>query len=298
MDNIFSRPKQFGEILDLTFRIIKDHFGKLFLLLLAFNSPVIITQLIVQIMSGRGLIRDVAEGENFIEQFINTYAVTDVELFDQTEITGNLIILLISLFIYPLATATVYLIVKKIKNSQDYELKEIVQQSFKRFWPLLGSYILFGLITFFIFVIPIGIGVGLIVYSFTAGSILVGLLMILVLLGALLGCLLLITRWSFYLPISLFDRAPGLSESFQLTKGRTWMTFGLYITLFLITTFISSAVEVLSIFLGLSILYSLIISIVGVFTSMIFAVGTAVIYFDLKVRQSGNDLKQMIDQYQ
>lgn len=148
MDNIFSRPKQFGEILDLTFRIIKDHFGKLFLLLLAFNSPVIITQLIVQIMSGRGLIRDVAEGENFIEQFINTYAVTDVELFDQTEITGNLIILLISLFIYPLATATVYLIVKKIKNSQDYELKEIVQQSFKRFWPLLGSYILFGLITF------------------------------------------------------------------------------------------------------------------------------------------------------
>lgn len=298
MEKVFSRPKQFGEILDLTFRIIKDHFGKLFLLLLAFNSPVIITQIIVEIFAGRGLIRDVAAGENFIEQFINTYTVTNDELFNSTELSGNLIVLLISLLIYPVATASVFLIVKRIKNKQSYDLKEVASQSFARFWPLLGSYILFCLVAFFVIAIPVAIIAGLIGISFAMGSILAGVFLILILLVALLGSLLLLTRWSFYLPISLFDQAPGLSESFRLTRGRTWITFGLFITLALITTFIGSAVEGLSLFLGLSVLYTTIISVLGVFTSMIFTVGIAVIYFDLEVRQTGSDLKDMIESYQ
>ena len=298
MEKVFSRPKQFGEILDLTFRIIKDHFGKLFLLLLAFNSPVIITQIIVQVFAGRGLIRDVAAGENFIEQFINTYTVTNDELFNSTELSGNLIVLLISLLIYPVATASVFLIVKRIKNKQSYDLKEVASQSFARFWPLLGSYILFGLVAFFVITIPVAIIAVLIGITFAMGSILAGVFLILILLAALLGSLLLLTRWSFYLPISLFDQAPGLSESFRLTRGRTWITFGLFITLALITTFIGSAVEGLSLFLGLSVLYTTIISVVGVFTSMIFTVGIAVIYFDLEVRQTGSDLKDMIESYQ
>lgn len=298
MEKVFSRPKQFGEILDLTFRIIKDHFGKLFLLLLAFNSPVIITQIIVQVFAGRGLIRDVAAGENFIEQFINTYTVTNDELFNSTELSGNLIVLLISLLIYPVATASVFLIVKRIKNKQSYDLKEVASQSFARFWPLLGSYILFCLVAFFVIAIPVAIIAVLIGITFAMGSILAGVFLILILLAALLGSLLLLTRWSFYLPISLFDQAPGLSESFRLTRGRTWITFGLFITLALITTFIGTAVEGLSLFLGMSVLYTTIVSVLGVFTSMIFTVGIAVIYFDLEVRQTGSDLKDMIESYQ
>lgn len=298
MEKVFTRPKQFGEILDLTFRIIKDHFGKLFLLLLAFNSPVIITQIIVEVFAGRGLIRDVAAGENFIEQFINTYTLTYDELLNSTELSGNLIVLLISLLIYPVATASVFLIVKRIKNKQSYDLKEVASQSFARFWPLLGSYILFCFVAFFVIAIPVAIIAVLIGISFAMGSILAGVFLILILLVALLGSLLLLTRWSFYLPISLFDQAPGLSESFRLTRGRTWITFGLFITLALITTFIGSAVQGLSLFLGMSVLYTTIISVLGVFTSMIFTVGIAVIYFDLEVRQTGSDLKDMIESYQ
>ncbi len=298
MEKVFSRPKQFGEILDLTFRIIKDHFGKLFLLLLAFNSPVIITQIIVEVFAGRGLIRDFAAGENFIEQIINTYTVTNDELFNSTELFGNLIVLLISLLIYPVATASVFLIVKRIKNKQSYDLKEVASQSFARFWPLLGSYILFCLVAFFVIAIPVAIIAVLIGITFAMGSILAGVFLILILLAALLGSLLLLTRWSFYLPISLFDQAPGLSESFRLTRGRTWITFGLFITLSLITTFIGTSVEVLSLFLGMSVLYTTIVSVLGVITSMIFTVGIAVIYFDLEVRQTGSDLKDMIESYQ
>ena len=297
MEKVFSRPKQFGEILDLTFRIIKDHFGKLFLLLLAFNSPVIITQIIVQVFAGRGLIRDVAAGENFFEQLINTYDMSG-QIFDPAELSGNLIVLLISLFIYPVATASVFLIVKRIKNKQSYDLKEVASQSFARFWPLLGSYILFCFVAFFVIAIPVAIIAVLIGITFAMGSILAGVFLILILLAALLGSLLLLTRWSFYLPISLFDQAPGLSEIFRLTRGRTWITFGLFITLALITTFIGSAVQGLSLFLGMSVLYTTIVSVLGVFTSMIFTVGIAVIYFDLEVRQTGSDLKDMIESYQ
>lgn len=297
MEKVFTRPMQFGEILDLTFRIIKDHFAKLFLLLLAINSPVIIIQVLVQIVAGRGLIRDLAPGENFIEQFINTYAVND-ELFNTTELSGNLIVTFVSLLVYPIATAAVFLIVKKIKDQQDYELKAVVSDSFSRFWPLLGSSILFGIITFFVVVIPMAIIAALIGLSFGMGGILAGILLIFVLLAALLGSLLLVSRWSFYFPITLFDEAPGISDSFRLTRGRTWITFGLYITLFLITMFIGSAVEFLSLFLGMSVLYTTILNVVSVFTSMIFTVGIAVIYFDLEVRQTGSDLKEMIDSYQ
>lgn len=297
MEKVFTRPMQFGEILDLTFRIIKDHFAKLFLLLLAINSPVIIIQVLVQIVAGRGLIRDLAPGENFIEQLINTYTVND-ELFNTTELSGNLIVTFISLLVYPIATAAVFLIVKKIKDQQDYELKAVVGDSFSRFWPLLGSSILFGIITFFVVVIPMAIIAALIGLSFGMGGILAGILLIFVLLAALLGSLLLVSRWSFYFPITLFDEAPGISDSFRLTRGRTWITFGLYITLFLITMFIGSAVEFLSLFLGMSVLYTTILNVVSVFTSMIFTVGIAVIYFDLEVRQTGSDLKEMIDSYQ
>lgn len=297
MEKVFSRPKQFGEILDLTFRIIKDHFGKLFLLLLAFNSPVIITQIIVQVFAGRGLIRDVAAGENFFEQLINTYDMSG-QIFDPAELSGNLIVLLISLFIYPVATASVFLIVKQVKNNQDYEVREVSSQALSQFWPLLGSYILFCLVAFFVITIPVAIIAVLIGITFAMGSILAGVFLILILLAALLGSLLLLTRWSFYLPISLFDQAPGLSESFRLTRGRTWITFGLFITLALITTFIGTAVEGLSLFLGMSVLYTTIVSVLGVFTSMIFTVGIAVIYFDLEVRQTGSDLKDMIESYQ
>ncbi|HHU20326.1 MAG TPA: hypothetical protein GXZ58_08980 [Bacilli bacterium] len=298
MEKVFSRPKQFGEILDLTFRIIKDHFAKLFLLLLAINSPVIIIQVLVQIVAGRGLIRDLAPGENFIEQFINTYTVNNDQLFNTTELSGNFIVMLVSLFVYPIATAVVFLIVKKIKDQQDYELKAVVGESFSRFWPLLGSSILFGIIAFFVIVIPMAILVALIGLSFGMGGILAGIVLIFVLLAALLGILLLVFRWSFYFPITLFDEAPGISASFRLTRGRTWITFGLYITLFLISMFIGSAVEFLSLFLGMSVLYTTILNVVSVFTSMITTVGIAVIYFDLEVRQTGSDLKEMIDAYQ
>lgn len=303
MEKIFSRPKRFNEILDLTFRIIKEQFGKLFLLLLIFYSPIIVIQAFVQVFAGRGLIRDFALGESFFEQLLNTYDVNryDVSeiIFNPAETFGNLLIGVGELIIAPLAVASVLIIVKHFKDKEEYDIKTVIKQSFTRIWPLVGSWILFGLISALIIIIPLILIGSLVAFSFFSGKLVGGLIYILLALVLLVGLLLLITRWSFFLPISLFEkRAPGLSASFRLTKGRTWMTFWLYLVLFIITSFIVSAIDMVALFLGASVLYTIILNIVGIFTTMIFAVGYAVIYFDLDVRQTGSDLKGLIGDYQ
>ncbi|WP_440896450.1 hypothetical protein ACS127_00155 [Amphibacillus sp. Q70] len=300
MERIFSRPKRFAEILDLTFRIIKEQFGQLFLLLLTFYSPVIIIQAFVQIFSGRGFIRDLTPGESFFEQIFNTYDFNEASstIINPAELSGNLLVGLAELIIVPITTAIIILIVKQLKNNEEYELKTLVKQSFTRFWPLVGSYLLFTIVSVSIIVIPLSIIVGMAMFSLLSGGVIGGLLLILLILAMLVGLLLLITRWSFFLPISFFERAPGFSASFRLTKGRTWMTFWLYVTLIIITAFITSAVEVVSLFLGVSVLYTIILNIISIFTTMVFSVGYAVIYFDLDIRQTGNDLKHLIDDYQ
>jgi len=298
MEKMFSKPKRFAEVLDLTFRIIKEQFGKLFLLLLAFYSPIIVTQALIQVFAGRGFIRDLAPGESFFEQIINTTVEMDELFINPAETYGNLLLGLMQLIVVPIATASVILIVKYLKDNQSYEIKTIAKQAFSRFWPLVGSYLLFSIIASITIIIPIAIIGSIAAFSFLSDRIIAGLLFILLIFVLLIALLLLITRWSLFLPISLFKGAPGLSDSFHLTRGRTWMTFWLYVTLFIITGFVTSAFEIVALFLGVSVLYTIIINIVGIFTTMIFSVGYAVIYFDLDVRQTGSDLKGMINEYQ
>lgn len=296
MKKIFSRPKQFGEILDLTFQLIKNNFKNLLLILLLFNGPLIIVQAIFQIYSGQGIIRDMAPGENLIEQFINTFGLND-EFVNPFETSGSFFISFLSFLIYPLAFASIFLIIKHIKNNQTFDLKQIVKQVFSHFWSLLGSYLCFIIATVIIAVIPLTIVITTAVVSFTEGQIIFGIISVLLFFPVLLGILLLITRLAFFIPVTIEESAPGLLPSFRLTKGRTWMTFFLFFILITVSGVIGSAFEFLVLFLGFSVVYTLIINLLGVFTSLILFVGYSVIYFDLEVRQSGSDLKKLIDDY-
>jgi len=66
----------------------------------------------------------------------------------------------------------------------------------------------------------------------------------------------------------------------------------------LIVSSISYAVEVsFGIFLGNSVLLSIISGVVSLFTTMIFSVGYAVMYLDAKTRHDADDLKEMIEDY-
>ena len=109
----------------------------------------------------------------------------------------------------------------------------------------------------------------------------------------------LLTRWSFYFGSAVLDEgSPGFTRSWRLTQKRGWPLIGLYIVFSLIIGVISSAIELtFGLFLGNSVLLSMIVSLASIFTTMIFSVGYAVMYLDLKVRHDADDLKEMIEDY-
>ena len=73
---------------------------------------------------------------------------------------------------------------------------------------------------------------------------------------------------------------------------------GLYLLFFLIISSISFAIEMtFSIFLGYSVLLSIITNLATLFTTLILSVGYGVMYLDLKIRHDADDLKEMIDDY-
>ena len=293
-----NEPKGFGEILDLTFQITKKHFSSLFLILFVFMGPVFLIEAFTQLIDGRNFFRDLAGGENWIEQIVNTYDQTAVDT-SFAESPGNAFIGLLALIFYPVASAAIFVLIKRLKDNDSYTVGSVIKTAFSRFWPILWSTLLFYLILFAIIFIPLMMVLtGGIVTSFInpIGGI---VFIFLFLIGGFIGIGLLFTRWGFYLPAVLFDRvAPGLSKSWMLTEKRTWKLFGLYIVLGLIMAMFNVAIDVPASFLGVSVLYTIIMNFVALITTLFFTVGHAVMYFDAEVRNTAGDLKGMIDDYQ
>ncbi|GGM30315.1 hypothetical protein GCM10011351_15570 [Paraliobacillus quinghaiensis] len=299
-----NEPKRIGEILDLTFQITKKHFSSLFLILFVFMGPVFLIQALTQLMSGRNFFRDLAEGENWIDQMIKTYDQTA----NQTAVTvetsfvegfGGLFVGLLSLIFYPIASAAIFVLIKRLKDNESYTVGSVIKTAFSRFWPILWSSLLFGLIAFAIIFIPLMVVLTGALVTSMVNPITSIAFILLFLIGGFIGIGLLLTRWGFYLPAVLFDRvAPGLGKSWALTEKRTWKYFWIYIVLGLIMFVFNLAFDVPASFLGVSVLYTIIMNFVALITTLFFTVGHAVMYFDAEVRNTAGDLKGLIDDYQ
>ncbi len=70
------------------------------------------------------------------------------------------------------------------------------------------------------------------------------------------------------------------------------------IVLLIISTIISSILQLPLFFLGNSVLFHLLTNIISLISSIVFTVGYAVMYLDASVRQEGTDLKEMIKEYE
>lgn len=304
MDTMFHKPKSFGEILDHTFSLSKKRFKEFFLILLIFMGPVYLLEAIIQFVSGTRLIRETGAGNNWFEQMIAGFNKTDTINTANFgagigSLLGAVLVGILGTILFPVAEASILLAVNHIRNNEDYTAGTLIKQAFSRFWPILGSTILFGLITFGITIVPFVI----VVLAGVFGSFIspfVGIpLAILLFLGFAIGIGLLLTRWSFYFGSVVLDHsAPGLSRSWRLTKKRTWITMGLYIVFYLIISCVSFAVQAtFSAVLGNSVLLSIIVNLISLFTTLFFSVGYAVMYLDLKLRNDADDLKEMIRDY-
>ncbi|MGP4039986.1 hypothetical protein ACTWP4_08850 [Gracilibacillus sp. D59] len=297
MDGNITKPLGFGEILDQTFRIIKSNFKSLFMITFFVMVPIYALQALIFSLTGRDLIVSGDSGQTLIDQLLSgAESVTNTTI--QEDLIATLVNLL-TMFAMPILAGAITWAVKHAREGKDLSAKGMIKKTLPRYWPLLGSTLLFALITFALLV-PCFIVIALTSVSFMFTNPIISIvIMILFFLGVFIGLGLLLTRWSLYLPSVLFENvAPGLTKSWRLTKKQTWKFFGLFIILFIITGIISSVLQLPLIFLGNSVLFQLLTNIISLITSIVFTVGYAVMFFDSSVRQEGTDLKEMIKEYE
>lgn len=298
METKFSKPKRFGQILDHTFSLSKQHFSQFILILLLFLGPVYLIQALIQMFSGVSFFREMGAGEGWLESVLLNF--DEPEMVDMSGDIGVGLVGLLSIFIIPVAIAAIIIAIDQIRKGEEYTVASVIKQAFSRYWPLLGSTVLFGIMTIGLMLVPIFI---VTIVGLIAGMVnpVLGFLLaapLLIIFFVVIGYLF--TRWSFYFASVVFNEGtPGIGRSWRLSKGRGWALFGLYIVFSLIMTIITAAIEfTFGLALGNSVLLMLIINLASLFTTMIFTVGYAVMYFDLKVRHDADDLKEMIDDYQ
>jgi len=288
--------------LDHTFSLSKNRFKEFFMILLVFMGPVYLLQAIIQMATGTSFFRESGTGGQWYEQLLSN--LDSSGSFDSSSLgtdLGLVVVGFVSLLLFPVAEAAILFAIQHIQKEEEYTVSSVIKKAFHRFWPILGSSILFGLILLGIILIPILIvafsGATLAAADHPVLGILVGLLLF---IGFAVGVGLLITRWSFYFGSVVLDKvSPGFTRSWRLSRKRTWVLFGLYIVFYLIVSIISFAVQLtFGALLGDSVLLGLISNLASLFATMIFSVGYGVMFLDLKTRNDADDLKELIEDYQ
>jgi hypothetical protein len=314
MNSELNRPKGFGEILDQTFRLSKNRFLDFFMIFLILLGPIYLLQALFELMAGTSFFRAVGTGGSWLDQFMNNLegGTLESEPFTGAGIWAGLasgLLGILSSIFGVIASAAIIIGVNHVRKNEEFTAGSVIKQAFSRFWALIGSSILYFLIIFGMIFVPVmilgigsifafGFGEAFSVDSF-AGSLMTILFIIVLLLAAAVGIGYLVTRWSFYIGVVTIDKkAPGIGTSWNLSKGRGWAVFGIFLVLIIITGVITTAVEfTFGLALGSSVLYSIIINLVTMITSIITSVGLAVMFFDLKTRNQAEDLQEMIEDY-
>ncbi|WP_370295636.1 hypothetical protein [Rossellomorea marisflavi] len=306
MNGSLDKPKGFGEILDYTFRLSKMHFKTFFLVFLTLIGPLFLLQALIGLLTGTSFFKDSTSVTNIFTDGLETWA-TNLEEEQSTLTPGYLIgtmmtglVGTISLFLYPAAQGAIMFAVNHIRKGESFTLKQILKEGFSRYGPLLGSTLLLSVIGFGMFFVPTMAIIIIGMFGMMIDPIFGVVLYLLMFLAAFVGIMYFFVRWGFGVAVSCMEvgQAPGLGRSWHLTKKRVWPILGLFVVFGLIIAIISGAFELtLGLVLGNSVVYQMIVNLVTLFTTMIVSVGYSVIYFDLKTRNDGDDLNQLIDDY-
>lgn len=292
------KRKKFGEILDETFLLSKNHFRDFFLITLIVIGPVYFVEAIVHMTTGVEFFRDVSRGSNRLEDIFATFD-QNMDFVNPAMGSTTVLLALALAALFPVAQAAFLYAIDTLNQGKEFSVKTVIKKGFSKLWRLFFSSLLFGILIVGFFIIIIVILTVILVSTFLmepVGSILmsVGLFFLFFLISALI-----FTRWGFYIgSIAIEDKAPGLINSWRLTRKQTWRTFGLLLILYFIVGIVSFVMEsIFSLFLGYSVLLTIIVNIVTLATLVISMVGYAVIYFDLGTKHQADDLKKMIDNY-
>lgn len=287
--------KSFGEILDLTFRLCKTRFRELFMILLVLLGPVYVLQALIQLIDGVQLFINTGSGESgpWYETFVSRFE-TESASVGATLLQG--VLGLAGFVLIIIAQTAVFYRIYLISKGQEASLGSVVRYGLSRFWPVLGSTLLFCLLLFaaifvmvLVFMLAGLLGVAGEGWLSAVFGIIFGL-------AGFIAVFYILSRLSlFFGAVVLKEDAPGLSRSWHLTKGRIFQLMAMYVVLVLIISVISAVLQLtLTMLLGASVLLGLIVNLVALFTTMIFITGYSVIYLDCKTRYDADDLKEML----
>lgn len=270
---IFNKPREVGEILTDTFQYIRLHYKSLGKGLLFFAMPLYILQ--VALISGTSI--DIFQILNNPE---DTSAIESL-------FTGKYFL---SIGVSILATCVLSAVtLKHVQlSSTNREINSnILSQNLVTYTlNFLVLYLIIGLVVFFS------------MFAFFIPAIFIGI------------------HWSLA-PAALQIEEQGvlnaLRRSWDLIKGYWWITFALFIVMYLITTFATYIfvipTTIFSLFISESgassgggfipSLYTIILSLATIITSMLYAImhiAFALHYFNIKERKEGGELRSKIEQ--
>ncbi|UOE96169.1 hypothetical protein [Alkalihalobacillus sp. LMS39] len=298
MNNPLNRPLGFGQILDQTFSITKQHFLNFFLIILILSGPFYLLQAVVELLYGAAFFRSVELGTNWLDDLVTSFDATSPSGSVAAELWSGGIELISYLFL-PIAQASILLAIFTLRQGEQYSVGSVLKKAFSRFWPIVGCSLLFFLIMLGLFMVPFFLIMILtLAFSFIHPAIGV-VIAIFLSIPCFFGVFYFYIRWGFYFGSVVIDRiSPGLGRSWNLTKKRTWTLMGIYFLLFIIVLLTMSGVElVFGAFLGNSVLFQLILNVVEMIAWVIYSVAFAVMFFDLKARYDADDLKELIESY-
>jgi hypothetical protein len=254
------RPLSVGEVLDASFKVVRQSFGTLALCVLVVALPLnILNTLIIASTTDNAFNLDSA-------------AVTAGNVSEGTQLAGGLVRAIINIVLLTIASAACFRAVSSVYLGEKPTVEGSLSFGAKRVLPVIWLSILysFGLILPFIALVLPGIWLA-VAWSVSYPA----------LLSEGLG------------------GAKALGRSFGLTKGRWWPTFGTLLVMYLIVAVISGILSLLfgaTLIASLdnealaAVVYTIVNTLSSLITLPLFAAVLTIIYFDLRVRKEGFDL--------
>jgi hypothetical protein len=313
------RPMSIGRILDRSFQIYRNHFVKLTLLMLLLIGPFYLLQSLLLFDQNAAATNSLIDGlrNSFsFDSFLNS--TVDLNNTSSKNIWAILVFSLVLLPIYvlallPLACAsTLFLVRGVLFGEETAALGALLRKAFRRFWPMVLStllmlLILVGIYLVFVIVILIFVAIFAVGSGLTGGTwngiapgvgsgVFFGVFMVLLIAGFLLGWAYFLIRWGYYLPaVAMNEPAPAIGKSWKLTKRSFWRLFLMYVVLIIVVYVFLLVLNLIIIALAGNGLFSqLLQSLISVLISPLWILPYAVSFFDLKVRNEGMGLEDLL----
>lgn len=287
----FLRPMDIGEILDRTFKLYRTAWKPLILIGLITGIPSILFTGFTQSMSRV----DMNAGEGFL---LDAFAMASVGDYTDLLLYGavNVAFILGLLFLAPLVQAATIAVCAQTVLNQPITVREALLVGARRYWPLLGTYVLSLLL--FIVAIPVLALGGLVIFAILT-----------IPLGLIALAVFLIFSGHAVVIEETQGGFPALKRSYRLGKGYFWRLLGLGVLFTLMVGVLSIMLNLVpGVMAGVSAAvgsnpvldwFSTILSGVATIVAAPFTfVGLTLVYYDTRMRKEGLDLEMAVESQQ